>query len=348
MQQVARRHAIFGCGAEQDRDQLVTVTEHACLLPFAGRRQRLRHLLAGQPGIGQAVQIQLRTQHRHGGTPVVANVEDLAPLLKDALALGGQPAQLIQLGAADARFELGLGVGAEHELRGGDIGGWIATRQRLVHLAHQPGDHLGIFGAHQKVHQGRVGLLRRISQHEARRARADEGGNIGDAVEPLQVALDVLGGAAGFTDMRALRQEQIDVEQRCARRREEALRDPAEAQHAEHGEHHQHPQRQPGPGEHRAGNASVTVVDRAAVGLVGVVGFVRLPVVLALQQVVTEQRHHQQCQQPAQQQRDGDDEEQREQEFTCGVLGEANTGERQDADDGRAEQRPLRLLQGLA
>ena len=195
-------------------------------------------MLAGQPCIGQAVQGQPRTQHQHRRAPVVADVEDLTLLLKESLTFGRQPAQLLNVGAADPRFELGFGVGAEHELRGGGVCRGIAARQRLVHLANQVGAHLGIFGAHQKVHQRRVRLFRRVGEHEARRARADKGRHIGHAVELLQIALDILGGAAGLANVRALLQDQVHVEDRCARRRKEALRHAAEAQHAEDREYH--------------------------------------------------------------------------------------------------------------
>ena len=316
LQQVTAIDAVLRRGAQQYRDQLVALAQQADPLALAAGGQGTCHGLARQAGIGEAIQRQLRAEHQHRLAPVVAHVENLALILQALAAFGGNGPQHLDVRAADARFQLGLGIGAEHELRSRDVGRGIALWQLLVDLPHQPGDQLGILGAHEKVHQRRIRLLRHIGQHEARGSGADEAGHLAYPLQLRQIRLHFRGGLCGLANMRALRQEQIDVEQRRARRWEEALRQAGEQHHADHRQHHQHADRQPGPMQHSAGQSAVAVVPGAVVGGVGVL--VGLGVA---QQVMTEQRHQQQRQQPAEQQRHGDDEEQREEEFAGGVLG---------------------------
>ncbi len=342
LQQVVGIDAVIRRGAQQHRDQLVALAQQTDALALAAGGKCARHRLAGQPGIGEAIQRQLRAQHQHRLTPVVTHVEHLALLLQALAPLGGYLAQHLDVRAADARLQLGLGIGAEHELGSADVRRWIALRQLLVDLPDQAVDPLGILGAHEKMHQRGIRLLRRVGEHEARGPGADEARHIAHAVLLGQVLLDLAGSARGIADMRALRQEQVDVEQRRARRREEALRQAGEDHRADHRQHQQRADGQLRPAQHACCQPAIARVPGAVVCGIGL-----LVGAGVAQQVMAEQRYQQQGQQPAEQQRHGDDEEQREEELAGGVLGQADAGEGEDADDGRPQQRPLRLLQRL-
>ena len=115
-------------------------------------------------------------------------------------------------------------------------------------------------------------MLRRVDEEETQSAAADERGDVGYAVELLDVIAEVFGKSLGRADVGAGREVDIDHELRACGRREETLVDMAEAVESGgktgNGESHDQPAVTQCGGEQLA-------VDAERQGVVGIAGGLR-------------------------------------------------------------------------
>ena len=281
---------------------------------------------------------QVGANHLLALAPVAADRERAAIIFEDRLGLVGERAEDGRIGTAEAGLDAAAGAGAEEEFFGDRVGVGILLVEMLLDRRHQAVDLVGVVDVDEELDERAILHLRRVDEQEPQAAAADERRDVFHAGLRLDELADRVGEGLGLADVGSGGQEGVDHELRPRRGREEALLDFAEApERGEEGDDRQ--------GNHQAAEpqrldeqVAIPAEQRAAIRIVG-----GRPVCDRIEEQVAQQRRHRDRRDPAEAQRNEDHPEQRVAVFAGAIFGEADRGEGDDADRGRAEQRPLIL-----
>ena len=299
--------------------------------------QSTGHLDPGDTIAAGLVFQQFGTDDLHAVAPIAAHANGSAIVLQDLHGLIPKLTQHRGIGSAQTHLNASAGAGSEKEFFGDGVGVGITFVELFLNGGDQPLNFAGVIHIDQELDISAVLVLGRINEQETQAAAADEGGDIGHAGLALHEALDFSGHRLGFADMSARGKKDIHHELRPCGRREKALIHLAESKdrsdEGEEAKNHDHPAEAQGP--HK--QFPVDLERKRLVG-VAVPAFPRAR--QGLEHEVAQKRSGGDRRDPAQAQRDHDDPEERVGVFAGGVLRQADGGEGDHADGGRAEERP--------
>ena len=253
-------------GASDDLHAADVLPHHRDRHAVEQELQLLRHRAGAEADRLQAVLLQVEMQRRDARVPVRIHRAHQRTGIHHPLHFGGDPAQHLGVGTADAVGHRIRRVGTEDELRHAQLGlgreavGDGPAQAQLqglaLVLAVRPDDDLRERG---------IGQLRAHREVEARCALADVGGHDLGLALLGQPGFDLRRGAAGLGDRRAIGHLHLDQDLRTVRDREELLLHRAHAQHRQHEQSDDRSGNQPLARDDPAQHAAEALVVRRAV-----------------------------------------------------------------------------------